>query len=450
VSDASLVAVRSASGVGDLVNGLPDELAARRAATDIAFATLVATCVETADHSDDVDVISEGLCRHLGVDGAEREDVLAAARLHDIGKIALSSEILRKPASLDDGERASIRRHTIIGERIVAAVPELTPVARLVRHSHEHWDGSGYPDGLAGDEIPLGSRIVFCADAFHAIRSDRPYRRGRPASAALREIRVHAGRQFDPDVVAALGALAAESRLVAGRPGLTRRSSRLVGLLMILACGVGGSALARSGILEEPPAGHPAAGPAKAGPPAPGSRGDALGRSLLLAPAGFDCDRGFCVPRLLSPPPWAEVPSDRRGGTRAAGAATPSARREEPRGSVRANESSAAPSRPEAEPVGSTAPPGPADSGAPAAGKGSAAAKGASEGSGDSIATSAPTAPSPSAGGKSDSSGKGAPAPAPPPAPEPAPAAAPAPPGSETPVPAEPVGGKAPAPAKGG
>jgi hypothetical protein len=314
------VAVRSVRGLGlnaDAPAVRTEEVAARRAATEIARATLVASCAETAAHSDDVDVIAEGLCRHMGLEGAEREDVLAAARLHDIGKIAVPSEILHKPETLDDGEWSVIHRHTEVGASIIAAVPELASVATLVRHSHERWDGRGYPDGLAGEEIPLGSRIVFCADAFHAIRSDRPYRPGRPAGAALREIHAHAGTDFDPDVVGALRSLATETRLVTSRNGLTRRSSRLVALLMILACGVGGSALGRSGVLGTPSAVGPAPAQAAAGGPAAAP----FGQPTLLSPAGAMCARDACEPRLLTVPLSAVGLGVKQGSVAAAGVA---------------------------------------------------------------------------------------------------------------------------------
>ena len=93
-----------------------------------------------------------------------------AAELHDIGKIAIPDEILRKPGPLDEIEWELMRKHTLIGERILGASPSLAPVARLVRSSHERWDGEGYPDGLAGEDIPLGARIIFVCDAFDAMR----------------------------------------------------------------------------------------------------------------------------------------------------------------------------------------------------------------------------------------------------------------------------------------
>jgi hypothetical protein len=186
--------------------------AARRAAVEIAGAALSESDAPTAEHSDDVAQLCEVLCEEFAIEGDERERVLMAAHLHDVGKVAVSSEILNKPGPLDPEEWELVRKHTVIGERILEAVPELGQAAPIVRHSHERWDGGGYPDGLAGEEIPLASRIVLCADAFHAIRSDRPYRRGRPPSQAMAEMRANAGTQFDPSIVEALDGYAAHLR----------------------------------------------------------------------------------------------------------------------------------------------------------------------------------------------------------------------------------------------
>jgi hypothetical protein len=241
--------------------------AARRAAVDIATATLSATSAATATHSDDVDVISEGIARRLGVSGQQLEDVMMAARLHDIGKLGVPPSTVEKPGPLNEDEWAVIHRHTIIGEQILVAVPELRGAARLVRHSHERWDGSGYPDGLAGEQIPLGSRIVFCADAFHAIRSDRPYRAGRSAVEALAEIRACAGTQFDPAVVEALMTLSQEMRNgTNGARRQTRRAQRLLALMLIVSVGACSSALARSGLMPEPNPSHAAPQTAGAAP----------------------------------------------------------------------------------------------------------------------------------------------------------------------------------------
>jgi hypothetical protein len=219
---------------------------ARRGALELARATLAAQHGLTAGHSDEVGLLCEEIADELGIEGWERANLLAAAQLHDIGKVAVPDEILDKPGSLSDEEWQLVREHTPVGERIVMAVPELDEVATIVRHSHEHWDGSGYPDGLAGEEIPLASRVVLCVDAFHALRSDRPYRRGRSAQAAIAELRAHAGTQFDPVVVAALEAAAERVRRSgAARFGGSRsllRSRRVAALLVAMV--VSGSALA--------------------------------------------------------------------------------------------------------------------------------------------------------------------------------------------------------------
>jgi response regulator RpfG family c-di-GMP phosphodiesterase len=131
------------------------------------------------------------------------DEVARAAELHDLGKVAIPDEILNKPGPLDETEWGFMRRHTIIGERILLAAPALKPVARLVRTSHERYDGSGYPDGLVGDEIPLGARIVGVCDAFDAMISERPYRDRLTESEAVAELEHCSGHQFDPQVVTA-------------------------------------------------------------------------------------------------------------------------------------------------------------------------------------------------------------------------------------------------------
>ena len=125
---------------------------------------------------------------HLGLGAEERDEIFRAAELHDVGKMAIPDAILAKPGPLDPAEWEFMRKHTLIGERIIAAAPALVPIARLVRSSHERWDGAGYPDGLAGEAIPLGSRIVFCCDAFDAMVSERPYSVAMRPARALEEI----------------------------------------------------------------------------------------------------------------------------------------------------------------------------------------------------------------------------------------------------------------------
>jgi two-component system cell cycle response regulator len=139
----------------------------------------------------------------LGVEGEDLELVVRAAELHDVGKVAVPDAILSKPGPLSEAEWGFMREHTIVGDRILSAAPALEGVAKLVRSSHERFDGRGYPDQLRGDEIPLGSRIVTVCDAFHAMTSDRPYRPALPVQDALDELHRCAGRQFDPAVVRA-------------------------------------------------------------------------------------------------------------------------------------------------------------------------------------------------------------------------------------------------------
>jgi diguanylate cyclase (GGDEF)-like protein/putative nucleotidyltransferase with HDIG domain len=219
-----------------LVEELEHETA-RRAAMALAVATLEVRDTNTAEHSDDVLTLCESVGRELGFEGRELERLMAGAQLHDVGKVAVPSAILNKPGPLSDAEWSVIREHTVIGERILRSVPEMAEVATIVRHSHEHWDGSGYPDGLAGEQIPLASRVILCADAFHAIRSDRPYRAGRPAAEALAEVRVASGTAFDPAVVKALERVADDVRRRRGLGVSLPRRKRLVALLATLAIG---------------------------------------------------------------------------------------------------------------------------------------------------------------------------------------------------------------------
>jgi two-component system, cell cycle response regulator len=158
------------------------------------------------EHLTGVADLAVAVADRVGVDAEERDEVRRAAELHDVGKMAIPDAILSKPGPLDPAEWEFIRKHTLIGERIIAAAPALMPIARLVRSSHERWDGGGYPDGLAGEAIPLGSRIVFACDAYDAMTSERPYSVAMLPERALEEIDRGAGTQFDPVVVAALRA----------------------------------------------------------------------------------------------------------------------------------------------------------------------------------------------------------------------------------------------------
>jgi diguanylate cyclase (GGDEF)-like protein/putative nucleotidyltransferase with HDIG domain len=156
------------------------------------------------EHTTGVAHLARAVGEELRLDESALEQVVQAALLHDVGKIAVPDSILRKPAPLDRAEWAFIERHTVIGERILAASPMLRVVGRIVRSTHERWDGGGYPDRLRAEAIPLEARIVTACDAFSAMTTDRPYHAAIPVDAALRELRRCAGTQFDPRVVAAL------------------------------------------------------------------------------------------------------------------------------------------------------------------------------------------------------------------------------------------------------
>ena len=166
---------------------------------------------ELLAHTRAVAELARGLATALGLDGETRDVIARAAELHDVGKVAIPDAILGKPGALEPDEEAFMRRHTVIGEAIIAEAPALRPVAALVRASHERWDGAGYPDRLAGFDIPLGARIVAVCDAYSAMRQARPYGAVLSESEALDELRRGAGTQFDPALVAAFCVLRGSS-----------------------------------------------------------------------------------------------------------------------------------------------------------------------------------------------------------------------------------------------
>jgi two-component system, cell cycle response regulator len=165
---------------------------------------------ELAGHTNEVAALAIQVARSLGLDEDDIERVVIAADLHDIGKIAIPRSILQKPGPLDADEWAYMRRHTLIGERIAQSAPALVGVSGLIRSSHERWDGTGYPDQLAGDDIPLGSQIVLVCDAYAAMTTERCYQPAMTRADALAELRDNAGTQFAPAVVAACLAVCLE------------------------------------------------------------------------------------------------------------------------------------------------------------------------------------------------------------------------------------------------
>jgi putative nucleotidyltransferase with HDIG domain len=158
----------------------------------------------TASHANEVAELAVRVGERLGVDGAELDRLRYGALLHDVGKIGIPAEILRKPGPLTEEERGRMDEHTAIGARMLERIPFLAPVAPLVRSAHERHDGGGYPDGLAGEQIPRGAMVIATCDAFHAMTSDRTYRKAMSVTAAEAELRDHAGTQFEPSVVEAL------------------------------------------------------------------------------------------------------------------------------------------------------------------------------------------------------------------------------------------------------
>ncbi len=179
-------------------------LAARSEAVLALTAALDARDDCTGRHSTDTSNLALAVGRRLGMGPSELELLSQVAVLHDVGKLGIPTEVLLKPRPLDAHEQALMREHPAIGERILSGIPGLADVARAIRHEHERWDGGGYPDGLAGDQIPLASRIVSGCDAYSAMTSDRAYRPAMAPQDARRELREGAGTQFDPRVAQAL------------------------------------------------------------------------------------------------------------------------------------------------------------------------------------------------------------------------------------------------------
>ncbi len=178
----------------------------------------------TQGHSERVSEIAVGISKYLSLNEVEIQDIWLAGLLHDIGKIGVRESVLNKPGKLNADEWASIQRHPVVAERILCPIEELSAVISMVRNHHERFDGSGYPDGLRGGNIPLGARILSVADAYDALTSRRPYRKALSVKEALRVLEDASGTQFDPVIVRAfvsstdLHKLASETRRPVGGP----------------------------------------------------------------------------------------------------------------------------------------------------------------------------------------------------------------------------------------
>jgi diguanylate cyclase (GGDEF)-like protein len=170
--------------------------------TSVLHAALAQRHPDLGEHSDDVAGDVELLARTIGLDNDAIDLVMKAGDLHDVGKLGIPDEIVTKPGPLTEQEWEFMRQHTVIGEQIIAAAgPSLERIGPLVRASHERWDGTGYPDGLAAEEIPLGARIIAICDSFHAMMDERVYKPAMPLGDALEELRRCSGSQFDPRLV---------------------------------------------------------------------------------------------------------------------------------------------------------------------------------------------------------------------------------------------------------
>ena len=196
---------------------------ARRQTQDVLMTVLREREPQLDEHVRGVAALAQAVATRLGLESDEVDEVTLTAQMHDIGKVAIPDSILDKPGPLTAEEWAIMRQHTVLGERILSAAPALQEVATVVRSTHERWDGGGYPDGLAGTEIPLGARIVLACDAYHAITSQRPYSPARSHGEALEGLAASAGTQLDPDVASVLIAVVADGHRGVGPP-LARRS----------------------------------------------------------------------------------------------------------------------------------------------------------------------------------------------------------------------------------
>jgi HD-GYP domain-containing protein (c-di-GMP phosphodiesterase class II) len=191
------VAVHRAQLVSDLEGAFTTTLAA-------LTSTVEAKDDYTACHGEDVAMLAERVALRMELSSAQARDVRYAAMLHDLGKVAVPSEILLKPGPLTDEEWVTMRRHAAVGGELVGRIDAFAHLAPAVRASHERWDGGGYPDGLVGKDIPLAARIISACDTYDAIVTDRPYRPARTTREACEELRRVAGSQLDRRVVAAV------------------------------------------------------------------------------------------------------------------------------------------------------------------------------------------------------------------------------------------------------
>ncbi len=198
------------AGIVLSVSQLAERLEEQHVATVAALAAaLEAKDAYTGGHAQAIAEFAVAVGDELGLSGRELKATRMGALLHDVGKIGIPESILNKPGPLTDDEFTVMKRHTLIGADIIAGIPGMAEVVGLVRSSHERWDGRGYPDGLAGTEVPRGSYVIAVCDAYHAMTEDRVYRKAMSPELALTELRRCSGSQFMPAAVEALEAVVA-------------------------------------------------------------------------------------------------------------------------------------------------------------------------------------------------------------------------------------------------
>ena len=201
--DAELVAavadhLSSAIRSGDLYEQLTQSMIGT---AEALAAALEAKDSYTADHARSIAELAVEVGREFGLPESAIEDLRYGGIFHDVGKIAVPDSLINKPGPLTEEEFEVVKEHPAKGAQILAPVPFLYGVRTIVRHAHEHWDGGGYPEGLRGEQIPLGARIVLAVDAYHAMTSERPYRAAMSHEDAHAQLESEAGKQFDPEVV---------------------------------------------------------------------------------------------------------------------------------------------------------------------------------------------------------------------------------------------------------
>lgn len=215
--DVELVSVLSGQAAAAIENARLYEKLQQSYMSTIVTLSAIAESKDfyTDKHMKDIAEYSVDIARKIGLSEADVEHVRMAALLHDLGKITVPDNILKKPGRLSEEEKAVIRKHPSLGAKMIESIEPLKEARNIIRHHHECYDGSGYPDGLKGEEIPLGARIIAVADAFDAMTTNRPYRKALPMEKVIQELKDFSGIQFDPTIVEAFIGILRERGMLA-------------------------------------------------------------------------------------------------------------------------------------------------------------------------------------------------------------------------------------------